>query len=220
MQTTTAAFLIDRQDGEICSELVSLPVSSLEAESPWVLIEAHYSSIGYKDALAATGRGRILRRFPLIGGQDVAGRVVASEDPAFSAGDEVVITGHGLGETHNGGLAEMVRVPSSWPVKIPAGLSMFDTMALSTAGFTAAQAIVMMEHDRQRPELGPVVVTGATGGVGSVRSTSRPRGSAPRSSASATRTSTRACTGCGPTGRSSRGWSRSARRGRQLAWAG
>ena len=168
MQKTTTAFLIDRQDREVRGGLVEVPISNLEADSPWVLIEAHYSSIGYKDALAATGRGKILRRFPLIGGQDVAGRVVESEDPSFSAGDEVVVTGHGLGEAHNGGLSQLVRVPSAWPIKIPDGLSMFDTMALGTAGFTAAQAIVMMEHNRQRPELGPIVVTGATGGVGSV----------------------------------------------------
>lgn len=168
MPDTAAAFLIDRQDNDVKGALVEMPISSLEADSPWVLIEAHYSSIGYKDALAATGRGRILRRFPLIGGQDVAGRVVESEDPEFAAGDAVVLTGHGLGEAHNGGLSQMVRVPSSWPIKIPAGLSMFDTMALGTAGFTAAQAIVMMEHNRQSPELGPIVVTGATGGVGSV----------------------------------------------------
>ena len=133
-----------------------------------VVIEAHYSSVNYKDALAATGKGSIMRRFPLVGGVDVAGVVAQSEDPRFQAGDAVLVTGCGLGESHDGGFSEVVRVPADWVVPLPAGLTLFDAMALGTAGFTAALAVDRLEQNGQCPDLGPVVVTGATGGVGSV----------------------------------------------------
>lgn len=127
-----------------------------------------YSSVNYKDALAATGRGRILRRFPLVGGIDLAGVVTASVDDRFQAGDEVLVTGCGLGEVHDGGFSEIARVPADWVVPLPAGLSLFDAMALGTAGFTAALAIDRLEQNGQQPSLGPLLVTGASGGVGSV----------------------------------------------------
>jgi len=133
-----------------------------------VVIEAHYSSVNYKDALAATGRGRIMKRFPLVAGIDVAGVVSASSSPRFRAGAPVLVTGCGLGELHDGGFAEYVRVPAEWVVPLPAGLSLFDAMALGTAGFTAALAIDRMEQNGQHPGLGPILVSGATGGVGSV----------------------------------------------------
>ena len=133
-----------------------------------VVIRSAFSSVNYKDALAGTGRGRILRRFPLVGGIDVAGHVVASSDPAFREGDAVLVTGSGLSETRDGGYAEHARLESRWVVPLPAGLSLRDSMILGTAGFTAALALLRMEENRQTPALGPLAVTGATGGVGSM----------------------------------------------------
>jgi acrylyl-CoA reductase (NADPH) len=133
-----------------------------------VVIRAEYSSINYKDALAATGAGRILRSFPLNGGIDVAGVVESSSDPQFTPGMAVLATGSGLGEATDGGYAEFTRVGSEWVVPIPDGLDARTAMTIGTAGFTAALAIHRMEHNGQAPENGPVVVTGATGGVGSV----------------------------------------------------
>ena len=133
-----------------------------------VVVRAAYSSINYKDALAATGRGRILRTSPLVGGIDVAGKVVSSTAADFVPGDAVVVCGAGLSEVRDGGYSEYVRVPADTLVKLPPSLSLRQSMAIGTAGFTAAQAVVYMEQNRQRPEMGPIVVTGATGGVGSV----------------------------------------------------
>ncbi|MCG6868079.1 MAG: oxidoreductase [Gammaproteobacteria bacterium] len=132
-----------------------------------VVIEARYSGINYKDALAGTGRGRILRRSPLIGGVDVAGIVVESSDDRFSNGDAVLVTGCGLGESHDGGYSEIVRVPADWVVPLPESLDLFEAMVLGSAGFTAALTVKRMEDNHQTPQHGPIVVTGATGGVGS-----------------------------------------------------
>lgn len=132
-----------------------------------VVIEAFYSSVNFKDALAGTGRGKILRRSPLVGGIDVSGQIISSTDARFQAGDQVLVTGCGLSEQHNGGYAEMVRVPADWVVPIPDSLDPFKVMAIGTAGFTAALAIMRMQDNHQDPRLGPVLVTGATGGVGS-----------------------------------------------------
>lgn len=133
-----------------------------------VVIRSCYSSVNYKDALAATGKGKILRRFPLVGGIDVAGEVESSEDPRFHAGDKVLVTGYGLSSDHDGGYAEYVRVPADWIVPLPEGLSLHNAMALGTAGFTAALAIQRMEDNGQQPDRGPILVTGATGGVGNL----------------------------------------------------
>ena len=133
-----------------------------------VVIRAAYSSVNYKDALAATGVGKIVRRFPMIGGIDVAGVVEVSTDPRFSAGDEVLVTGYDLGVAHDGGYAAMVRVPADWVVPLPPGMTLFDAMAFGTAGFTAGLAVHRLEHHGLRPGQGPVIVTGATGGVGSI----------------------------------------------------
>lgn len=141
----------------------------LEDLSPGsVLIRAQYSSVNYKDALAVTGKGKILRRFPLVGGVDVSGVVESSDDPRFHRSDQVLVTGYGLSQDHDGGYAEYVRVPADWVVPVPEGLSLADAMALGTAGFTAALAIQRMEDNGQHPDQGPIVVTGATGGVGSL----------------------------------------------------
>ena len=133
-----------------------------------VVIRVHYSSVNYKDALAGTGKGKILRQFPLNGGVDASGIVESSTHPDFSAGDKVLVTGYGLSQDHDGGYADYLRVPSDWVIPLPAGLSLFEAMAIGTAGFTAALALYRMELNGQQPSLGPVVVTGATGGVGSI----------------------------------------------------
>ena len=133
-----------------------------------VVVKTAYSSVNYKDALAGTGQGKILRRFPLVGGIDVAGHVVASTDPAFKEGDAVLVTGSGLSETRDGGYGEYARLDAKWVVALPAGLSLREAMILGTAGFTAALALLRMTENRQTPDLGPLVVTGATGGVGSL----------------------------------------------------
>ena len=133
-----------------------------------VLVEAAYSSVNYKDALAGTGRGKILRTFPLVGGIDVAGHVVASSDPAFKEGDAVLATGSGLSETRDGGYSRYARLESKWTVRLPAGLDLRESMILGTAGFTAGLALLRMVENRQTPAHGPLAVTGATGGVGSL----------------------------------------------------
>ncbi|MEO5561148.1 MAG: YhdH/YhfP family quinone oxidoreductase [Dokdonella sp.] len=133
-----------------------------------VLVKVAYSSVNYKDALAGTGKGKILRHFPLNGGIDVAGYVAASTDPAFKEGDQVLCTGCGLSETRDGGYAEYARLESKWTIPLPAGLTLRESMALGTAGFTAALSLFQMVRNGQIPEMGPIVVTGATGGVGSL----------------------------------------------------
>ena len=133
-----------------------------------VVVKAAYSSVNYKDALAGTGTGKILRRFPMVGGIDVAGHVVASTDARFREGDAVLCTGSGLSETRDGGYAEFARLDARWVIPLPAGLSLREAMILGTAGFTAALGLLRMEDNRQTPALGPLAVTGATGGVGSL----------------------------------------------------
>jgi NADPH2:quinone reductase len=133
-----------------------------------VVIRAAYSSVNYKDALAATGAGKIVRRFPLVGGIDVAGVVESSSAPHFRRGDPVLVTGYDLGVSHDGGYSQFVRVPAEWVVALPPGMSALDAMMIGTAGFTAALSIVEMERNGLTPGQGPVVVTGATGGVGSM----------------------------------------------------
>ena len=145
-----------------------LETTDLDALSPGdVVIRALWSDVNYKDALAGTGKGKILRRFPLIGGIDVAGRVHSSDDVRFTEGDPVLVAGCGLSEHHDGGYAEYVRVPGDWVVPLPEGLSLRDSMSLGTAGFTAAIAVDRMQHNGQQPGAGPILVNGATGGVGS-----------------------------------------------------
>ena len=160
------AYLINQEEGKVVSRFADMDESQLDPGE--VSIAVTHSSINYKDALAATGAGRIIRRFPCIGGVDLAGRVAASADPRFNPGDEILATSYDIGVAHHGGYAERARLPADWVVKLPAGLSLHDAMALGTAGFTAGLAVVRMEHDGLSPEKGPVVVSGATGGVGSI----------------------------------------------------
>lgn len=160
------AYRIFDEDGKVEGRLVTVTLDDLSEGE--VVIETAYSSVNYKDALAVAGTARIVRRFPLTGGIDLAGSVVSSESPLFEKGDQVVVTGYELSVTHDGGYAGFARVPAEWVVRVPDGLSAFDTMAIGTAGFTAALCIVQMESNGLSPERGPVIVTGATGGVGSV----------------------------------------------------
>lgn len=132
-----------------------------------VVVKIHYSGVNYKDALAATGKGAILKKFPLIGGIDFTGVIESSTNSEFTAGQEVLVNGCGLGESHDGGLSQYARVPADWIIPVPTGLTMKDCMVLGTAGFTAALAIHRMLENHQHPDKGPVVVTGASGGVGS-----------------------------------------------------
>jgi NADPH2:quinone reductase len=142
---------------------------TLEQLSPGeVVIRVHWSGINYKDALAGTGKGRIVRRFPLVGGVDLSGVVESSTDPSLHPGDKVLVTGCGLSETRDGGYAEFARVPVEAVVPLPASLSLRDAMAVGTAGFAAALAITQLEHNGLAPGQGPVAVTGATGGVGAL----------------------------------------------------
>ena len=162
--TTFRAFRIHDDKGKAGIEQMSLG----DLSPGEVVIKTAYSDINFKDALAATGKGKILRKFPLNGGVDVSGTVASSNDVRVREGDAVLVTGHGLSETHDGGYAEYVRVPADWVVPLPEGMTLFDAMAFGTAGFTAGLAIHQMEHNGQTPSRGPIVVTGATGGVGSL----------------------------------------------------
>jgi alcohol dehydrogenase len=133
-----------------------------------VVVRVAYSDINYKDALAATGQGRILLRPSCIGGIDLAGTVVSSSAAGLAPGDQVLAVGHDLGVKHDGGYAAYARVPAHWALKLPAGLTAWEAMALGTAGYTAGLAIDKMEAHGLTPAGGPVIVDGATGGVGSI----------------------------------------------------
>jgi NADPH2:quinone reductase len=160
------AYRIHQRDGRIEARWETL---ALDALSPGeVVIRVSHSTINYKDALAATGAGKILRRYPLVGGIDLAGWVESSSDAHYRRGDAVLVTGCGLSETRDGGYALYARVPAEAVVAMPAGLDAASAMALGTAGFAAARGIMRMEINGQHPGLGPIAVTGATGGVGSI----------------------------------------------------
>jgi NADPH2:quinone reductase len=166
MSKTFKAFRIHEIDRRIVARFEQLTLDDLAAGE--VVVRVMYSDINYKDALAATGAGKILRKYPLVGGIDLAGVVESSADPRCKPGDHVLVTGCGLSEVHDGGYAEFARLKGEWVIPMPPGLGTFKAMALGTAGFTAALAINKMEHNGQAPGKGPVVVTGATGGVGSI----------------------------------------------------
>jgi len=154
------------EDKKIVAEFQNLTIDDLTPGE--VVVKVSWSGINFKDVLAATGKGKILRQYPLNGGIDLSGTVVSSGDDRFNEGDEVLVAGCGLSETADGGYAEMARVCADCIVPIPAGINLREAMALGTAGFTAAMAVMRMEQNGQTPEHGPVIVTGATGGVGSI----------------------------------------------------
>ena len=166
MSERFSALRIHRNDGVVGNELEELSIDDLSPGN--MLIRVEYSSINYKDALAATGTAPIVRRFPLVGGIDLAGEVLECADGAYRPGDKVVVLGGGIGETRDGGYARFARVESDRAVRLPDGIDTRRAMAIGTAGFTAALAVHRLEHNGQRPELGPMVVTGATGGVGTI----------------------------------------------------
>ena len=165
--TELPAFTAFRIHDDPAGHRAGLETLQLDALSPGeVVIRAAWSSVNYKDALAGTGKGRILRRSPLVGGIDVAGHVVASTDPAHRPGDAVLATGCGLGEDRDGGYAQYVRLPSRAVIPLPASLDLRQAMIIGTAGYTAALALLRLLDNRQTPARGPLLVTGATGGVG------------------------------------------------------
>jgi putative YhdH/YhfP family quinone oxidoreductase len=163
---TFKAYLIDKDGTQVRAGWQQLDAGRLDPGE--VTIRVAYSSVNYKDALAATGKGAIIRRFPCIGGIDMAGTVVRSEDTRLREGDAVIATSYDIGVAHHGGFAELARVPADWVVPLPAGLSLFEAMALGTAGYTAALGITRMEENGLQPAKGKVIVSGATGGVGSL----------------------------------------------------
>jgi acrylyl-CoA reductase (NADPH) len=160
------ALRVVNEDGRAFGRMTQLTLDELNPGA--VVVRVRYSDVNFKDALAVTGKGRIMRRFPLVAGIDLAGEVASSEDERFKAGDEVVITGYGLGEEFDGGYARYARVSGDWLVPLPEGLSLQAAMAIGTAGFTAAMAVQRLEDNGLQPGDGPVAVPGATGGVGSV----------------------------------------------------
>jgi len=162
--TRFRAFRIHNDESGYRAGIDTMDTSTLSSGE--VLVKVAYSSVNYKDALAGTGKGRILRQYPLNGGIDLAGHVVASTDPAFREGDAVLCTGSGLSETRDGGYGEYARLDARWTIPLPAGLSLRESMIIGTAGFTAALALLRMQDNRQSPTLGPIAVTGASGGVG------------------------------------------------------
>lgn len=160
------ALRIDKVDGEPKARLATFD------ENEWaegdVTVAVEWSTLNYKDGLAVTGKSPVVRRFPMVAGIDLAGTVIESQNPKWKTGDKVLLNGFGLGETHPGAYAEKARVKGEWLVRIPPGMSARETMAIGTAGFTAMLAVMALEHHGAKPDAGPVVVTGAAGGVGSV----------------------------------------------------
>jgi acrylyl-CoA reductase (NADPH) len=166
MERFKAYKLTETPDKKIRAEFVDMTLDDLDPGD--VVVRVAYSDVNYKDALAATGKGKILRRQSCVGGIDLSGTVVSSSNPQFAKGDAVLGVGYDLGVSHHGGYAQYARVPGDWLLKLPQGMSLWEAMAYGTAGFTAGIGIVRMEENRLRPANGPVIVTGATGGVGSV----------------------------------------------------
>jgi NADPH2:quinone reductase len=164
--TPFKAFRIHEREGKIVAGFEQVALDALTPGE--VVIRVQYSSINYKDALVATGAGKILRKYPLNGGIDHPGEVVRSTDARYKPGQDVLVTGCGHSETLDGGYAEYARSKGDFVIPLPDGMSAFDAMALGTAGFTAGLAIERMEQNGQKPAMGPIVVTGASGGVGSI----------------------------------------------------
>lgn len=160
------ALLVTQKDGSSACEVASLTEDRLPPEP--VLVDVEYSSLNFKDALAVTGKGKILREFPMVPGIDLAGRVVESESPLYKPGSYVVLTGWGVGERFWGGFSQRQRVKPEWLVPLPSGLDTLRAMAIGTAGFTAMLSVMTLEGAGVTPDKGPVLVTGAAGGVGSI----------------------------------------------------
>jgi len=163
---TFKALVLEQQDGATHSAIRQLALGALpEGE---VLVRVAYSDLNFKDGLAITGRGKVVRNFPMVPGIDLAGTVEDSAAPAYKPGDQVVLTGWGVGEVHWGGHAQLARVKAGWLVPLPAGMSLKHTMGVGTAGFTAMLCVMALEEHGLRPGGRTVLVTGATGGVGGI----------------------------------------------------
>ena len=160
------AYRIFEENGVVSARFVQIEPSDLDPGE--VVVRVHFSGLNYKDALAATGAGKVVRRFPCIGGIDASGVIESSADSRFQPGDAVLVTGYDMGVAHDGGFSERLCIPADWVVPLPSGLSLFDAMALGTAGFTAALAIHRLEQNELTPQRGKVIVTGASGGVASL----------------------------------------------------
>lgn len=160
------ALVLDQADGKTVANLRELTNEDLPQGD--VLVDISYSTLNYKDGLAITGAGKIIRNFPFVPGIDFAGTVVESQHQSFNPGDQVILTGFGVGERHWGGLAQRARVKGDWLVPVPNGLSMQHAMTIGTAGFTAMLCVMALEEQGVTPDKGEIVVTGAAGGVGSV----------------------------------------------------
>lgn len=159
------ALVVNKQEDQFSVKLQKLTLQDLpEGE---VLIHVYYSGVNYKDSLASTPNGNIVKTYPFVPGIDLAGVVVSSEDPRFQEGDEVIATSYGIGVSHFGGYSEFARIPAKWIVPLPKGLTVKEAMIIGTAGFTAALSVQRLEENGVSPEMGRVLVTGATGGVGS-----------------------------------------------------
>ncbi len=163
---TFKAYRTFEDAGKVESRFVDMGIDELDKGD--VVVRTKYSTINYKDALSYNGSGKIMRKFPTVAGIDMSGTVESSSDPRWKKGDKVIVHAYDFGVAHDGGYSEYVRVPADWVVRRPESMTAFDAMALGTAGFTAGQAVQMMEHNGLKPGNGPVAVTGATGGVGSV----------------------------------------------------
>ena len=163
---TFKAYRTFQDDQGVSSRFVDTTLDELDPGE--VVVRTKYSTINYKDALSYGGAGSIMRKFPTVAGIDMAGTVESSSDARWKRGDKVIVHGYDLGVAHDGGYSEHVRVPADWIVRRPESMTAFDAMTLGTAGFTAGLAIHLMQHNGLKPENGPVAVTGATGGVGSV----------------------------------------------------
>jgi len=166
MSTAFRAFVVNKTGEDFTTGFKELTKADLPHGE--VLIKVSYSSVNYKDGLASIPEGKIVRSYPFVPGIDLAGIVAESNDSRFKSGDEVIATSYDLGVSHYGGFSEYARVKADWIVPLPAGLTLKEAMALGTAGFTAALAIHQLEKNGLKPQNGPVLVTGATGGVGSV----------------------------------------------------
>ena len=159
-------FRVHEREGKTVAGFEQAQLEDLDAGE--VVVKVAYSSVNYKDALAATGAGKVIRRFPCVGGIDLSGTVVESSDARYAKGDAVIATSFDLGVSHDGGYAEYARLPADWLVRAPRGMSLKHAMVIGTAGYTAALGVARMEHNGLAPQNGPVIVNGATGGVGSV----------------------------------------------------
>src|SRR6266496_1641065 len=166
MSASFRAFVVDKTEKDFTASFKELTLSDLPPGE--VLIKVAYSSVNYKDGLASIPEGKIVRSYPFVPGVDLAGVVVESSDSRFKPGDEVIATSYELGVSHYGGFSQYARVKADWVISLPTDLTLKEAMALGTAGFTAALAVYKLEKNGLKPQNGPVLVTGATGGLGSI----------------------------------------------------